>query len=109
MIAMQRFAGLGSPMPAWTDGIENAENRINPARMTGIWWSSPQKVVHLIVWGINLQSFTHPRGHPSIHRNPVYQIFARIEIRDILDSRWVLFCPPPLDQEMWANKMFCRL
>ena len=36
------------------------------------------------------------RGHPSIHRNPVYQIFARIEIRDILDSRWVLFCPPPL-------------
>jgi len=40
-------------MPAWTDGIENAENRINPARMTGIWWSSPQKVVHLLVWEIN--------------------------------------------------------
>jgi len=37
MISMQRFAGPGSPMPAWTDGIENAENRINPARMTGIW------------------------------------------------------------------------
>jgi len=37
MISMQRFAEPGSPMPAWTDGIENAENRINPARMTGIW------------------------------------------------------------------------
>ena len=37
MISMLRFAEPGSPMPAWTDGIENAENRINPARMTGIW------------------------------------------------------------------------
>gem|GEM_PF-4212670 len=37
MISMQRFAGLRSPMPAWTDGIENPVNRINPAKMTGIW------------------------------------------------------------------------
>ena len=32
-------------------------------------WYSPQKVVHLQVWGINLQSFTHPSGRPSIQRN----------------------------------------